>query len=335
MLANVMKYNFLEMYDKITNLAAPGYDDREISYLLSKAQNRVFFHLYNPMGNKYQKGFEMGEKRKRDLAELTKYVTILPGNESLSISYVFTQNANPRILDLVGGTDVRGLADQLTIYGGFVAGGSAKILKILTGNRIYLDKNSALPVGSVGVFTSGLGLSQNQAAIHTLTTSEIKGYLVDLPSLFLYFIEEAVKTSEAPNIFVPVKPITHDFVRANMRNPYTKPWKNLIWRLDFSKNISGLGNEDDTTLNDVYQFGSSFKRTELITNGSTITEYYVRYLSLPRPIVVDETSPENQVSCELDESVHDMIIDEAVKIATSVTEHESYEVKTVENTQSE
>lgn len=70
MTAAEMKDEFLVLYDKITNFAAPGYEDDEISRFLSKAQERIVLHDYNPQGNKYQQGFEQTEQRRKDLQEL-------------------------------------------------------------------------------------------------------------------------------------------------------------------------------------------------------------------------------------------------------------------------
>ncbi len=70
--ATEMKERFLISYDFITNYEAPGLTDSEISYLLSKAQSILVKHYYNPNGNKYIKGFEQNEKRRKDLAQLTK-----------------------------------------------------------------------------------------------------------------------------------------------------------------------------------------------------------------------------------------------------------------------
>lgn len=76
MTAQEMKRSFLVLYDKVTNFAAPGYDDEEISLFLTKAQERVVLYDYNPNGNKYNEGFEETEQRRKSLSELTKGTTI-------------------------------------------------------------------------------------------------------------------------------------------------------------------------------------------------------------------------------------------------------------------
>ena len=72
MTSNEMKFNFQLKFDSLFEFSAPAYDDRQISYILTEAQFRVFIKRYNPLGNKYQKGFEDDEQRRRDLEQLIK-----------------------------------------------------------------------------------------------------------------------------------------------------------------------------------------------------------------------------------------------------------------------
>lgn len=67
-----MKFNFQLKFDSLFEFSAPAYDDRQISYLLTEAQFRVFIKRYNPLANRYQKGFEADEQRRRDLEQLIK-----------------------------------------------------------------------------------------------------------------------------------------------------------------------------------------------------------------------------------------------------------------------
>jgi len=65
-----LKNEFLIHYNAIATNSAPGLDDYEISVFLTKAQLELVKSHYNPMGNKYNDGFENSEKRRVDLREL-------------------------------------------------------------------------------------------------------------------------------------------------------------------------------------------------------------------------------------------------------------------------
>jgi len=71
-----MRYEFMVGYDKITNLAAPGYTDAEVSVLLNQAQEEFVKTTYHPLGNKYRQGYENTEKRRKDLSNLTSTANI-------------------------------------------------------------------------------------------------------------------------------------------------------------------------------------------------------------------------------------------------------------------
>lgn len=67
-----MSYNFDVRYDAISTLALPGYTEREKSLFLTLAQERLVKAYYNIDGNKYKKGFENTEKRRKDLSKLVR-----------------------------------------------------------------------------------------------------------------------------------------------------------------------------------------------------------------------------------------------------------------------
>ena len=256
MTANELKFSFQLKFDSLFEFSAPAYDDRHISYLLTEAQFRVFIKRYNPLGNKYQKGFEGNEQRRRDLEQLIKSISI-PGTSTTS--------------------------------------GDA------------------------------LGKSASQAGVHP------NGVFLDLPADYLYAIEEACTLK--PNVVGAVnrsieswiKPVRHDEYLANINNPYKKPYKDLIWRMDISRHTQPDGST-----------AGSSKRTELILPSNyLLVSYRSRYLGMPPSIVVDEFEPSKQKHCILDESLHREIVDEAVAIAQAAVKKDEYQIGRAETQLSE
>lgn len=106
---------------------------------------------------------------------------------------------------------------------------------------------------------------------------------------------------------VQVVPKTHDEVTSELNNPFKRPSKNVVWRLDISK----IG------VNQVVELISNFK----------IKDYTLRYLKYPKPIIISDLNllypGENlsidgfstSQSCELHQELHREIIDRAVQIA--------------------
>ena len=155
-------------------------------------------------------------------------------------------------------------------------------------------------------------VSQDQTGIFP------NGTFYDLPNDLMYTLtENATITSENEcinNNTIQIKPITHDEYNVSINNPFKKPNETIAWRMDFSK--------DSIT---------QTKRHELITDGDyTISKYNLRYIKIPSDI--DLT---NNKTSELNEVVHDEIVNIAVRMATAVTEPSNYQIKAMEQQISE
>jgi hypothetical protein len=161
--------------------------------------------------------------------------------------------------------------------------------------------------------------------ITTASTSQTNtlpnGTFFDLPTDCLYVISEEITTDSSEDCSdgkrIRVKPVTHDEYSINLKNPFKKPdIKTFVWRLDYQG-----------------------KKHEIITDGTfTVAQYHLRYIKRPNPIIIGANTVDGAtgpLNCELDESVHKKIVDEAVKIATGITDPEFYQIKTIEQQQGE
>ena len=104
-----------------------------------------------------------------------------------------------------------------------------------------------------------------------------------------------------------VIPKTHDEFNIQYDNPFKRPNKNKIWRIDISK----IGVD---------------KVVELIT-PYTLSNYKLRYIKYPKPIIISNlntTFPGEGLTingytdiqeCELDSEIHSEILDRAVELA--------------------
>ena len=149
-------------------------------------------------------------------------------------------------------------------------------------NELYVDANY-----TGGQFNTG------SSALHD------NAVFAEMASNFLYSLKEDCTVTyedcnaETATANPKVKPITHDSYLEDINNPYKKPGKDVIWRLDYQGNSTG------TTMH------------ELIANSdTTITNYHIRYVKRPQSIVIITNIP-----CELNESVHREIVRIAVDLA--------------------
>lgn len=155
----------------------------------------------------------------------------------------------------------------------------------------------------------------------TQTNTLPNGEFYDLPVDFLYAIsEEVTLTSDdvcLNGTRVRIKPITHDEYSINVKNPFKKPDSTqVIWRLDYQG-----------------------RKHELITDGkSTVSEYHLRYIKNLQPIILGSNTVNGvagPLDSELNIILHTRIVDEAVKIATGVTDPASYQLKSIEQQEGE
>lgn len=163
--------------------------------------------------------------------------------------------------------------------------------------------------------------------------SKADGTFFELPVDFLFTIQEEAEVSSTDSCYdnkkgIEVKPITHDYYLKNKKNPYKKPYGELIWRLDFNT-LDIVDDSGPTTVT------TTVKRHELITDtATTVDTYNVRYIKKPVPIITEATVTIEGVTgvsnCELDAITHRAIVDEAVAIAAGITNPETFQIRRME-----
>lgn len=206
------------------------------------------------------------------------------------------------------------LAQRNVILNIYDSGKSKKGFESSEKYRKFLDQL----IKGASISDATISTSSDQTGIHP------NGTFLDLPSNFLLFIEEAAKLDTAPTVEIRVKPVTHDEYTVAIDNPYKEPSSKVAWRMDISRETDAVGITS-----------ASEKRVEIITNGAGLTDYRIRYLREAPDIVVDETTPANQIHCILDNLIHPLIITEAVKIATSASKPDEYQIAINERMDSE
>jgi len=151
-----------------------------------------------------------------------------------------------------------------------------------------------------------------------------------LDEVYMIIQEKSFVTSSdtcVDKTYIKTKPVTHDEYNIQLDNPFKKPDKTVVWRLDY------------------YTSGSN-KVVELIS-PYTITKYRYRYVKYPSPIVLtdfDTTFPGESLTidgvaisqtCVLNESIHREILNRAVELATADYKPQDLAVKVQTNNRNE
>lgn len=125
------------------------------------------------------------------------------------------------------------------------------------------------------------------------------------PTDVFIVINETVTVDSKPKQVIPLR---YDEYTRLMSKPYKRPLKNQVWRLINSGTVSG---------------SVATKTVEIIPGvGDTISAYSVRYVRVPKPIIVgaldgltiDGVSTVSTV-CEIDPILHEDILQRAVELA--------------------
>jgi hypothetical protein len=136
-------------------------------------------------------------------------------------------------------------------------------------------------------------------------TFDKRAKVYDLPEDVFIVINESVETDKGPK---QILPISYTEYTRLMSKPYKEPVKYQAWRLI------------TTSVNNI--------TVELIVNSNeTISEYKVRYIRRPAPIITADLSSDygdvsingksNISECELNPIIHQEILQRAVELAKS------------------
>lgn len=188
-------------------------------------------------------------------------------------------------------------------------------------NDVFLIINERAKFGESN-YISYLGDKNQFIDVNVLNNpSNIKGII-----LRDRFKNEADKCLD--NKIVNIKPKKHDEINIQINNPFKKPDKNIVWRIDFNQHIGDV-------------------RTVEIVSEYPVKEYLLRYIKYPKPIILtnlEEDFPEenltidgesNEQTCKLDNSIHREILDRAIELAMADYRPEMLQVKTQVNNRNE
>lgn len=331
--AEQMKYEFDVGYDKITNFDAPGYEPKEISTFLTRAQDIVIYDiLTEESANKEQN--RKSVSRIRQVISLSSFTAgNYPNGFTSTLQLVFassgtlgfgTDGTNTIITDSAGGFVSAGfrIGDQVTVTGSTSNDGQYNIIAVVAGT-LTLSEETDLPV------VPEVGLAGTRLLVDSCLKVRNERANIDLASDNFYYgrVSGNIITD------VEVMPVDDDHYHANKNNPHKKPNEKRIWRLDYSD--------------------KDFRLHEYITDGTyTLNTVFLHIDRRLRPIIVPETASvlynatdgeidgvyfvdfNTGLDSELDEVIHRDIVDKAVKLAYAALQDQTgFQISSVQEQQ--
>ena len=328
MTANEMASELELRLDRSDSFGSPGYEDFDVSSVLTEAQWLYIKKFYDEQNNRKRQGFEETEVRNQGLSALIKQGANL--NVSVSQAGVLE---NGKFFDLpddfmytiyeealIDKADCIDPDNSTWVFGDNVfAGTYAGIVGLPTNYPVNVAFTTNTTINST---FSGKELPESYTVGSTISITQDSGFshtayeglhtIVEIIDKYTFVIDVAFAGSTPVNpgtVILPIKAwidvLAHEEIWQYRYNKYKKPYyKNYgwsrIWRLVYQRETSG----------EVPASPATAKRHQLVTDGTfNITSYTMNYLINPPDIIVDRATPANQRNCILDESTNDVIID--------------------------
>ena len=267
MTADQMNYEFEVGYDKITNFDAPGYEPKEISTFLTRAQEIIVYELFEASAN--------DEKNRKALSRLRQVINVgvftngtYPNGELAQLRNIYSGGTaltftNPdTITDSGSGFLTSGIriGDEITVVNsvGNTSDGTYVVINIVAGT---LTLSSETPI------VNGTGNATTE--IHTYPVLKVRNERadIDVGSDNFYYGRVAGNNIED----LDVEPIDDDFYHANKDNPFKKPSVEKVWRIEY------------TDINRIIH--------EYITDGTyTMDDVHIHFDRRPRPIIIVDST---------------------------------------------
>lgn len=278
------------LYNNITSNQAPGLDEYEKSVFLTRAQDEIIKAYFNPRTNKTQQGFDGNERRQIDFSMIMRsnsFKTLIYLSDSTGVG---TPTISKKELDFLV-TDVK--KDYINGEAVIPDGAISKVFRIKDITEPELNNKTATVVTYL-----------KEALFDSRDNSKSVGLNKDI----LIFTNEYVIVSRGEKnqkVRLTVMPINYTEYNRLMSKPYKRPLKFNAWRLidnSNSKNVAEL----------------------IVGPNDTITQYSIRYIKKPKPIILqnleDDLTIDNESTsspCELDSILHPEILQRAVELAKS------------------
>lgn len=274
------------LYNNITSNQAPGLDEYEKSVFLTKAQDEIIKAYFNPKTNKVQEGFDGNERRQIDFSMIMRSSSFKTLIYLSGSTVVGTPTTTKKALDFLV-TDV--VKDYINEEAVIPDGATSEVFIVKDITEPELNNK---PVTVVTYLKDALFDSR--------TNSKSVGLNKDI----LMFTNEYVIVSRGDQkVRLTVMPINYTEYNRLMSKPYKRPLKFNAWRLidnSNSKNVAEL----------------------IVGPNDTITQYSIRYIKKPKPIILQNLEDDLTIDgestsspCELDSILHPEILQRAVELA--------------------
>lgn len=326
--ANTMRAKFMLGYEA-ARLGNRTFNDREIADFLNKSQVQLVKTRFDALKNRTQRGFEDGAIRQAELDGLISATRTLSNKTFIQGS---PYNGALRGPDKDGTTNTQiqqnyGVFCQLPDECLYVINEIANTSTNVTGTGQGVTIKYNVPIDSVNYREYNERIYDRYAKPYdnlvwsmgwgNFTTSDYAEYSTEADN----------RVSPFPvNIANSTKEFTTDNTGFNIKGIAPRTW-----------GLNSTGDPDEDSLDSATETWLSFnsKRSRYLIPGKDyhVLEYMVTYIKVPSDIFIDVVTPTNQKNSSLADTLHQEIVDLAVKLASAaiVPEQGKYQVNSNES----
>lgn len=280
------------LWNNSTSNRAPGLNEFEKSSYLTKAQNEIVKNYFdhNSKGNTIGKGFDDSTIRQIDFSNLVRSEELSRINSKPVIDHRALVYELPKhVLAIIN--------EEIALKGGISTAPS---------KTVYYTWNEE--------YWSGNTVKESDADIKGTVSSVSELPTTNLVNGDVYAVTTVLNDSSTLDTR-QVIPVSYSEYLRLMSKPFKEPLKRQAWRLISNGGVSN--------------------KVEIVLTSSdlakyTVWNYIIRYVKKPNPIVLDNFDSEYSIEgvhvktqCELNEAVHDAILQRAVELAKVAWEEDA------------
>ena len=302
------------LYDNISSGQAPGLTEYEKSIFLTKAQDEIIKNYFNPKGNKYEEGFDDSPKRQIDLSMLMK--TIKGTEVTATVNLHFANNVGyfkipddillyvNEIIQVSRGSTLTKLVTVPLSFNEYSRLMSKPFKRPLKNQAWRLISSGE---GDAYTYTDYGTIAKNLAATTGVTASfeNIYKTIVNQTLEAKDVADNSTETSTTRTVLL----VNTSYFKSDGTVSADENDGVTVTKTDITNNVNKTLQATDSVV-------------QIIPGpGDKITDYIIRYVKRPSPIVLDDLDGltidgvGTPSPCVLDPILHQEILQRAVELA--------------------
>jgi hypothetical protein len=296
-------------YNNIMSNQAPGLDEYEKSVFLTKAQDEIVKDYFNPKLNKVQEGFDQNQRRQIDFSMLIKTAKGSPVDDDVTNLFPLEHTAVYAIPDRI----MMFINESLEVK----RNSKKKYLTVVPLDYAEYARLMSKPFKRPLKNQAWRLITNTITTVKTTDYDKIDSLLVDFTGMnsgdFITSYNTMCKSLNVDSLELTFTKVSDDVYNLNIGDKGS---------LQVNGKAAELTEDEVEEISSYINMSTNKAVVELIPGPvDSITSYTIRYVARPRAIILAELEgvtldgTDQPQECELDEILHQEILQRAVELA--------------------